>query len=83
MASSTTIPTARTIARSVSKLIVNPKASMSIIAPTSESGIATIGISTERNEPMKRKITSITMTSVSINVRKISVSASSMYFVAS
>jgi hypothetical protein len=83
IASSTTIPTAKTIARSVSRLIENPNAYMSAIAPTNESGMATIGINTERNEPMNRKITIITMISVSISVVRISFNASSMYLLAS
>ena len=63
--------------------MVNPKAAMIASAPTSESGIATIGTSTERNDPMNRKMTSATMISVSVRVFTISLSASSMYLLAS
>ena len=42
----------------------------------SETGIATIGASTERHEPRNKKMTSITMQSVSINVLKTSCMAS-------
>ena len=49
----------------------------------SESGIAASGINTERNEPRNRKITTLTISSVSVSVFKTSWMASSMYFVAS
>ena len=63
--------------------MVNPKAAIIAKAPTRESGIATIGTSTDRKDPMKRKITSATMSSVSVRVFTISLSASSMYLLAS
>ena len=83
MASSTTMPTASTIASNVSRLMVNPKAIMRASAPTRESGMAMIGMSTERSEPMNRKMTIMTMSSVSIRVVRISFRASSMYLVPS
>ena len=54
IASSTTRPIASTMASSVSRLIENPSASITAAAPIKESGMATIGITTERNEPRKR-----------------------------
>ena len=48
-----------------------------------DTGIATTGTSTERNEPMNRKMTIMTMRSVSISVLKTSLSAFRMYPVAS
>ena len=68
MASSTTSPIASTMASSVSRLMVKPIASMRKQAPTSDSGIATIGMMTERTEPRKRKMTTTTMTSASTSV---------------
>jgi hypothetical protein len=43
---------------------------MMIVAPMSESGIATTGTNTARSEPIKRKITRITIAIVSISVFK-------------
>ena len=83
IASSTTKPTARTIASSVSKFKVNPKTCIKKTAPMSEMGIAISGISTERNEPRNRKITTETMASVTTSVLMTSWIASLMYFVAS
>ena len=54
MASSTTSPMASTIASRVRRLMVKPKASISAQAPTSERGMATRGMTTERTEPRKR-----------------------------
>ena len=68
IASSTTRPTESTIASSVSRLIVKPATSIRKTAPTSEIGIATTGMSTERTEPRNRKITTITISSVSVSV---------------
>ncbi len=68
MASSTTSPTESTMASSVSRLMVKPAASIRKAAPMSEIGIATTGITTERAEPRKRKITRTTMSSVSLSV---------------
>ena len=78
IASSTTSPIASTMARSVSRLIVKPIASMRKQAPTSESGMATIGMMTERTEPRKRKMTTITITSASTSVCMTSLIASWM-----
>ena len=54
MASSTTRPTASTIASKVSRLMLKPKASISAAAPSIDKGIVTTGISTERKEPMHK-----------------------------
>ena len=83
IASSTTRPTESTIASSVRRLIVKPKASIRNTAPISEIGIATTGISTERAEPRKRKMTMTTIRSVSERVLTTSRMASPMYSVAS
>ncbi len=68
IASSTTNPTESTIASSVSKFRLNPNSCMRNSAPISEIGIATTGTTTERIEPRNKKITTITMSNVSINV---------------
>ena len=60
IASSTTSPIASTIASSVSVLIVNPNRYMSPNAPTSDTGIVTIGITVARRLRRNRKITSTT-----------------------
>ena len=52
---------AKTIASRVSKFKLNPSAVMMIPAPTRDSGMVTIGISTERKLPRKRKITTTTI----------------------
>ena len=78
IASSTTIPTESTMARSVSKLIVNPSNCMRKIAPINEMGIAMMGTSTVRIRPMNMKITNITMTRVSTRVEVTSLMASSI-----
>jgi hypothetical protein len=78
MASSTTSPTESTMASSVSRLTVNPKTCIRKTAPMSESGMATTGDQTERNEPRKRKMTTTTMSSVSPSVLSTSWMASSM-----
>ena len=64
-------------------MTVNPNTCIKKTAPISETGIATMGTNTERNDPMNRKITIMTMSSVSINVLKTSLSAFRMYPVAS
>ncbi len=69
MASSTTSPIASTSASSVSRLIENPKISIRVKVPTSDSGIATVGIATERTEPRNRNTTKVTISSASTNVR--------------
>ena len=56
------------MASSVSKLMVKPATSIRKTAPISEIGMATTGISTDRNEPRNRKMTMITMMSVSVSV---------------
>ena len=68
MASSTTRPIASTSASNVSRLIENPSISMMPKVPTSDSGMATMGIKTERGEPKNAKITTMTMTSASTSV---------------
>ncbi len=45
-----------------------PSASMITKAPTSDSGIATTGISTERGEPRKANTTMVTISSASNRV---------------
>ncbi len=60
MASSTTSPMARTMASRVRVLTVNPKAYMSANAPTSETGMVTIGMMVARRLRRKKKITSTT-----------------------
>ena len=83
MASSTTNPTESTIASKVSRLIVKPAASMMNTAPIKEIGMATIGISTDRNDPRNKKITMTTISSVSPSVCKTSLMASWIYAVES
>ena len=78
MASSTTRPTESTIASRVSRLMVNPAIIMRKTAPTNETGIAMIGMSTERKEPRKRKMTTMTIRSVTVRVFKTSLIASWM-----
>ena len=46
----------------------NPSASMMASVPTKESGMATTGMSTERGDPKKAKMTHITMIRASISV---------------
>ena len=69
MASSTTRPIASTSASRVSRLIEKPNASIIVKVPTSDSGMATVGISTERSEPRNTNTTRVTMTSASTSVR--------------
>ena len=83
IASSTTRPTDSTIARSVSRLIVKPASSIRKTAPTSEIGMATAGMTTDRAEPRKRKITMMTITSVPVSVLNTSEMAFWMYNVES
>ena len=68
MASSTTSPIASTIARSVSRLRLKPSASINVPAPMIESGMVTIGITTERIEPRNRKMTMMTISTASASV---------------
>ena len=68
MASSTTRPMASTIASNVSRFSEKPIASMKVAAPMMDSGMVTIGISTDRKEPRNRKMTTMTMATASISV---------------
>ncbi len=68
MASSTTRPTESTMASRVSRLMVKPNRSIRKTAPMSEMGIAMIGMSTARNDPRNRKMTTMTINSVSVSV---------------
>jgi hypothetical protein len=69
IASSTTRPIASTSASKVSKLMEKPKAAIMVKVPMSDSGMATVGISTERSEPRKMNTTAVTMSSASKSVR--------------
>ena len=68
IASSTTSPIASTIASSVNRLKLKPAISIKLQTPISESGMVTTGISTERNEARKRKITTTTIMTASASV---------------
>ena len=68
MASSTTRPTASTIASRVSRFSVKPNTCIRKTAPISDSGMATSGTSTVRNDPRKQKMTTTTMSTVSSSV---------------
>ena len=70
MASSTTSPTASTMASSVSVLTEKPNAHMKTNAPTSETGMVTIGTRVARKLRRKTKITSTTRTIASTIVSK-------------
>jgi hypothetical protein len=63
--------------------MVKPAAAIRNTAPTSEMGMATTGTSTDRAEPRNRKMTTITMSSVSASVCSTSSMASWMYLVES
>ena len=56
------------MANRVRRLTVNPNACIRKTPPIRDNGIATTGIRTERKEPMKRKMTTMTMSSVSPSV---------------
>ncbi len=58
--------------------MVNPAASIRKTAPTSDMGMATTGMITERTEPRNRKMTTTTMRRVSVSVFKTSSIASWM-----
>ena len=60
MASSTTMPIARTRPKRVSVLIENPKALMTANVPTSETGMVRVGISVVRQSCRKTKTVRIT-----------------------
>ena len=83
IASSTTRPTESTIASSVSRLTVKPATSIRKTAPTSEIGMATTGMISARTEPRKKKMTTMTIRSVSVSVESTSLMASWMYSVES
>ncbi|MCY1443711.1 hypothetical protein D9M71_601380 [compost metagenome] len=68
MASSTTMPIASTRPNRVSRLIEKPSRYMPANVPTSETGMARIGISVARRFCRKMKTTSITSTSASKKV---------------
>jgi methyl coenzyme M reductase subunit C len=46
-----------------------PKAAIIVKVPINDSGMAMVGIRTERTDPRKTKTTSVTMTSASTRVR--------------
>ena len=50
-------------------MIEKPSASSTMKVPTSDSGMATVGISDERSEPRNRNTTTVTITSASTRVR--------------
>jgi hypothetical protein len=68
MASSTTSPTASTMASRVNKLMLKPKTCIKKNPPMSESGMASMGMKADRKEPRKRKMINATMASVSTRV---------------
>ena len=82
IASSTTRPTESTMASRVNRLMVKPNTSIKKTAPISEIGMATTGMSTERIEPRNRKMTTTTISRVSVSVLSTSLMASWMYAVA-
>ena len=70
MASSTTRPMASTIASKVSVLMEKPKRYISAQAPTSDTGMVTMGMMLARRLRRKKKITSTTRTMASPMVWK-------------
>ena len=68
IASSTTIPIARTKPNKVNKLILNPKAYIPANAPIIDTGTAKIGISVALQFCKNKKIIKITNKIASINV---------------
>jgi hypothetical protein len=72
MASSTTRPIASTIASNERRLIEYPIRNRKKHTPISDSGMVTIGISTERKEPRKSRMMKMTMTTASEMVRNTS-----------
>ena len=68
IALSTTIPMAKTRAKSVIKFKENPNICINKNVPTSETGTAMAGIKVERQSCKKIKTTNITSNSASINV---------------
>ena len=79
IASSTTSPIAITIASSVSRLIEKPINQTRNKTVINDSGMATIGIATTRNEPRNNRMTSTTIMDASINVLPTSSSPSRIY----
>src|SRR6266513_2471563 len=75
MASSTTSPMASTSASRVSRFRLKPSASISVATPTSDKGIVTTGMTTERIDPRNRKITAMTMITASARVKMTSLMA--------
>ncbi len=68
MASSTTSPIASTMASNVSVLIEKPNRYISAQAPTSDTGMVTMGMMLARRLRRKKKITSTTRTMASMMV---------------
>ena len=68
MASSTTVPIARTSAKSVSRLIEKPATERKANVPTSDTMIETVGMSVERISCRKTYTTRITSRMASISV---------------
>ena len=68
IASSTTMPIARTSANSVMRLMLMFSTDMKMNAPTSDTGTASVGISVERQSPRKMKTTNATSTNASPSV---------------
>jgi hypothetical protein len=64
-------------------LTVKPATSIRKTAPTSEIGIATTGMISARTEPRKKKMTTMTISRVSVRVVSTSSMASWMYSVES
>ena len=71
------------MASRVSRLMVKPNSCIRKTAPMSDRGMATTGMSTERNEPRNRKMMITTMSRVSPSVLSTSRMAVVMYSVAS
>ncbi len=78
IASSTTRPMASTTASSVRRLMLKPRASIRVPAPTTDSGMATAGSSMDRSAPRNRKITTTTTASVTPIVTRTSFSEALM-----
>ena len=72
MASSTTMPMASTRPSRLSTLMLKPSIGNSMKAPTSETGMASVGIRVARQSWMKRNTTRITSSSASPKVTTIS-----------
>ena len=71
------------MASKVSRLIEYPSTNSTKQTPTSESGIVTIGINTDRNDPRKSRITTTTMSAASPIVLNTSSIEAEMKFEAS